>query len=348
MISKAQEQLEATLNHDKQFIKMHRGFHRILNNHKVKKRNTYNKHKTHRTMSRLQIHKHHHTKLKTLFKSESSVMSPTHRNPTDSPPSSAHNSIPTFLPGQNLNPNLNNTYNSNTNVSVPLTRPVNKHTVIRNGIHKSFKNFPRQVKDIAWSRVGISLVLISMCILGINHASSSINHLAQAQKQQHATAMFNNHPVLHANVQATTQKKKNFIATMAHAARNQSKYKISPSLVIAQGILESGWGKSKLYQDDNNAFGVKGKYQGHYSYFNTQEDNGGNHYELAMFRKYPDLEDGIEDHNKLLYHNYLNGIPKNDYIADAKALQKNGYATDPNYAQEIMSVVQENHLSKYD
>ena len=50
----------------------------------------------------------------------------------------------------------------------------------------------------------------------------------------------------------------NFIKTIGNAAvANYPKYKILPSLTIAQAILESGWGKSRLSTECHNYFGMK-------------------------------------------------------------------------------------------
>ena len=74
------------------------------------------------------------------------------------------------------------------------------------------------------------------------------------------------------------------------------------SVMIAQAILESGWGTSTLTTQANNMFGIKGSYNGQYVEMATLEDNGsGNYYQIiAKFRKYPSLRESFQDNAYVL------------------------------------------------
>lgn len=67
------------------------------------------------------------------------------------------------------------------------------------------------------------------------------------------------------------------------------------SVMMAQAILESGWGASTLTTTANNMFGIKGSYNGQYVTMDTYEDDGSGNYYLfsAKFRKYPSLKESF-------------------------------------------------------
>ena len=140
------------------------------------------------------------------------------------------------------------------------------------------------------------------------------------------------------------------------ALQNYKKYKVYPSITIAQSILESGWGKSGLTKKGNNLFGIKSSssWKGESINMRTAEYTSSNkkYYINANFRKYPTLADSILDHGKFLNENsrYANhGV----FIAEnsskqAFALQRAGYATSPTYAIQLISLIQRYNLDRYD
>ena len=101
-----------------------------------------------------------------------------------------------------------------------------------------------------------------------------------------------------------TKKTEEFIQEIGESARKVAKDKnLYASVMIAQAILESGSGNSKLSQKPNyNLFGIKGDYKGQSVSFITYEDNGfGNLYTVeAKFRQYPTYKESMEDYAKLL------------------------------------------------
>ncbi|SFH86764.1 glycoside hydrolase family 73 protein [Pisciglobus halotolerans] len=105
-----------------------------------------------------------------------------------------------------------------------------------------------------------------------------------------------------------------FINSVANAAvQNGKTYGLYPSVIIAQSILESGWGKSKLSgPPNNNLFGIKAEkgYKGPYVAVSTKEWVKDSHYEaggyyitiIANFRKYSSYNETFKDHAEFLKH----------------------------------------------
>ncbi|MCY8425167.1 phage tail protein [Bacillus vallismortis] len=151
--------------------------------------------------------------------------------------------------------------------------------------------------------------------------------------------------------------KEDFIKQIAaDAQRVYQSHQILASLIIAQGCLESAWGTSELATKGHNLFGMKGEYKGQYVTMMTWEViNGENVQVPAKFRKYPSWKESIDD----LANLYLNGVSwdknhyravvgETDYQKATAALVKAGYATDPNYATKLNSIIFTYKLTKYD
>lgn len=139
------------------------------------------------------------------------------------------------------------------------------------------------------------------------------------------------------------------------AQKSQKKYGVFSSIIIAQAILESGWGSSGLTARANNLFGVKAdsSWAGAFVEMETREVYSGNEVMImARFRAYESWSHSIEDHGLFLVENsrYAQyGLFKaKDYIGQAYALKEAGYATDPNYPFLLISIIQEYGLYKYD
>ncbi|MBC2271697.1 GW domain-containing glycosaminoglycan-binding protein [Listeria welshimeri] len=148
-----------------------------------------------------------------------------------------------------------------------------------------------------------------------------------------------------------------FIQSIANDAQDlQKEEKILTSVTLAQAILESNWGKSGLSTSGNNLFGIKGSYEGNSVSMGTQEfSNGKAFHTQANFRKYPDKKASLVDHAQL----FVNGVSGNanlysavigetDYKKAAYAIQDAGYATDPVYAEKLISTIKNYNLDKYD
>ncbi|MBC1999901.1 GW domain-containing glycosaminoglycan-binding protein [Listeria marthii] len=154
-----------------------------------------------------------------------------------------------------------------------------------------------------------------------------------------------------------TLSQQQFIQSIANDAQDlQKDEKILTSVTLAQAILESNWGKSGLSTSANNLFGIKGSYEGSSVSMGTQEfSNGKAYHTQADFRKYPDKKASLVDHAQL----FVNGVSGNselysavigetDYKNAAHAIQDAGYATDPGYAEKLISTIETYHLDRYD
>ena len=157
---------------------------------------------------------------------------------------------------------------------------------------------------------------------------------------------------------ATVQSNQQFLNKAIPAATAaSSKYGTYTSVMIAQAAVESGWGNSGLAQaPNNNLFGIKGSYNGQSANMSTGEyTKGGQYYTTnANFRRYPSYEQSFEDNGSLLRNqmgSYYSGTWVENSSNYAQATQnglQNKYATAPNYAATLNSVIRANHLDRYD
>ncbi len=125
------------------------------------------------------------------------------------------------------------------------------------------------------------------------------------------------------------------------------------SVMIAQAILESGWGRSSLSKAPNyNLFGVKGSYNGQTVYMSTLEYLNGQWVTMSEpFRQYPSYTQSFQDNASVIHGNsYYSGAWKSNTSSylDATAWLTGRYATAPNYASSLNAVIQQYGLTKYD
>lgn len=153
---------------------------------------------------------------------------------------------------------------------------------------------------------------------------------------------------------------RDFIKSIAKDAHKIGKEQdIYASVMMAQAILESDSGKSALAQSPNyNLFGVKGAYNGQSVTFNTLEaDSGNNMFNIqASFRKYPSTKESLEDYADLIKHGIDGNLSiykptwKSETLTykDATSHLSYSYATDPNYAKKLNSIIKHYHLTAFD
>lgn len=153
------------------------------------------------------------------------------------------------------------------------------------------------------------------------------------------------------------QAKQAFIKQVAPEAQAmQNSYHVYASVTIAQAILESQWGTSQLASQYHNLFGIKGTDPNTSRVLTTKEYiNGRWIVTKGRFKVYDSWSDSIKDHTKLMLNgtdtnkeNYQAVVQATSYQQAARELQKAGYATDPNYAQKLISVIQTYKLYNYD
>lgn len=142
------------------------------------------------------------------------------------------------------------------------------------------------------------------------------------------------------------------VAPVIQRVAKQRGYKY-PSAIIAQAILESGWGSSLLAKS-YNFFGMKcgSSWKGKVVGMSTQEQlPNGNYYTIKneAFRAYNSVEDGINGYFDFIstprYSNLKNATSPEDYLKKIKA---DGYATSIKYVENNMRVVNNYNLTKYD
>jgi len=135
-----------------------------------------------------------------------------------------------------------------------------------------------------------------------------------------------------------------------HAERAGKRLGVAPEAILAQAALETGWGKHVMPdmkgQNSFNLFGIKAgsSWDGDTAMRRTIEFEGGvPEYQRASFRAYQDVASTMDDYTALLANNprYEGVVGRgNDTGAFAEALQESGYATDPQYAQKLKSVIE--------
>ncbi|WP_125765583.1 glucosaminidase domain-containing protein [Levilactobacillus mulengensis] len=155
---------------------------------------------------------------------------------------------------------------------------------------------------------------------------------------------------------AATTDPQTFISTLKSPVTTvANKYKLYPSVMMAQAALESAWGTSTLTTTANNYFGIKGAYNGQSVTMQTSEydSNGQLYYTNANFRKYPSAKASMTDNATLL----RNGTSYNPTIysgtwrenaatySDAANALTNTYATAPTYGSSLISIIKTYSLS---
>lgn len=150
-----------------------------------------------------------------------------------------------------------------------------------------------------------------------------------------------------------------FIEIVGETAEDlAARHDLYASVMVAQAILESDWGRSKLTKEANNLFGIKGDYYGQSYQIETAEDDGmGNLYMvMADFRKYPTYHASLQDHADLLSKGLI-GAPdfyagawksRTETYKDATAYLQGRYATDTQYAAKLNSLIEQYDLTRFD
>ncbi|NJL74702.1 MAG: glucosaminidase domain-containing protein [Saprospiraceae bacterium] len=152
-------------------------------------------------------------------------------------------------------------------------------------------------------------------------------------------------------MEAEAKRKKQiaYVKRFAKVAQvEMQKYKIPASITLAQGLIESDCGESRLAKMNNNHFGVKcfskKCNKGHCANFtdDTHKD---------FFIKYNTAWESYRAHSNLLQgsrYKHLQNLNKTDYKSWAKGLKKAGYATDPNYADKLIRLIEDLQLYRLD
>lgn len=148
---------------------------------------------------------------------------------------------------------------------------------------------------------------------------------------------------------ATKSEVQQFIAWIAPFAQQaEETYGVPASVFIAQAAEESSWGTKS---PGNNLFGIKvgGSWSGDKQLLWTREEvNGVSVRVQAWFRKYASKMDSVKDRIKLMGAKRYEGARNVDPHTAARALQSGGYATNSNYANNLIKIMNDYGLTKYD
>lgn len=146
---------------------------------------------------------------------------------------------------------------------------------------------------------------------------------------------------------AYTERAKKYIDEYATLAMfEQRKSGIPASITLGQGILETEAGASELMIEANNHFGIKCKNGWQGPTFSHTDDAPN-----ECFKKYSCAAESYRDHSEHLHRNPryapLFSLPPTDYAGWAKCLKKCGYATNPQYAERLIRIIEDFKLQDY-
>ncbi len=150
------------------------------------------------------------------------------------------------------------------------------------------------------------------------------------------------------SVKVTTAMVLSYIEKYKNIAKEDMiQYGIPASIILGQGILESGAGTGPLSIQANNHFGIKchNEWTGPSVRYNDDVEN-------ECFRKYKDPKESYRDHSLFLitraHYSSLFKLDKNDYKSWAKGLKNAGYATDSAYPTKLIAIIERYHLQNFD
>jgi len=175
-----------------------------------------------------------------------------------------------------------------------------------------------------------ALYVIPLLLLAVSCRSTRVNS-SRIENISHSNSNVANYTSLYA------QK----------AVQEMQRTGIPASITLAQGIIESDYGRSRLATRANNHFGIKchSSWKGKKIYHD--DDKRG-----ECFRSYNSAEESFRDHSDFLVngsrYDFLFSLRLDDYKGWAKGLKKAGYATNPKYASMLIRTIEENKLFLYD
>ncbi|WGH75112.1 glucosaminidase domain-containing protein [Tenacibaculum tangerinum] len=195
--------------------------------------------------------------------------------------------------------------------------------------------------------LAVSALVLTSCGSGKNVVKSTPNEVDLEPKEEKMPEL----PQLEQiqkPLKTTTTHTEIYIQKFAPiAVKKMHEHGIPASITLAQGVLESGSGRSPLALRSNNHFGIKCHrgWQGH-SVTHDDDEKG------ECFRKYKYPETSYEDHSQFLLtrerYASLFKLKNTDYKGWAYGLKRAGYATDRKYPQKLISIIKKYNLDAYD
>jgi flagellum-specific peptidoglycan hydrolase FlgJ len=181
-------------------------------------------------------------------------------------------------------------------------------------------------------------------------AADTVQAPPSEEGQTAAVALVRRLPVLGGTPQ------EQFIASIGEAAvESQEKTGIPASVTIAQAILESYWGSSRLSREANNYFGIKAQTRSGTAgmlWLDVWEVIGGRSImQTQPFRAYNTIAESFVDHARFILENgrYTSALAvRGDARQFARELNRDGYATDPGYAAKLIGLMDRYDLYRFD
>lgn len=150
-------------------------------------------------------------------------------------------------------------------------------------------------------------------------------------------------------IQGAPRHIEQFVSRMTHAARRASHESGVPAeLILSQAALESGWGRREIRAEDGartyNLFGIKASpnWKGKVVHITTTEyENGVPRKVVQPFRAYDSYTESFADYARLISQNrrYSDVVAAASPQEAARSIQRAGYATDPKYADKLISIM---------
>lgn len=154
-------------------------------------------------------------------------------------------------------------------------------------------------------------------------------------------------PLPSVNVRAGSPEERYINLYSEIAIKEMKRTGVPASITLAQGMIESDMGRSRLAVSGNNHFGIKchNGWTGATIYHNDDRRND-------CFRKYRSAEESFRDHSDFLKsgsrYSFLFNLKPDDYRGWASGLRKAGYATNPDYANMVIRKIEDLNLSVFD
>lgn len=185
-------------------------------------------------------------------------------------------------------------------------------------------------------------------------APSSMKSMTSVDNINHTNEIFVNPVKRDRQSGGLPNSSANFIEMLLpHAKTAAQSTGIPPHFMLAQAALESGWGKHEIRHADNspsyNLFGIKAgaNWKGDVvETMTTEYINGVPQKTVEKFRAYNSYAEGFHDYARLLADNprYAKVLQSTDAASFANGLQRAGYATDPQYAEKLLRILNSERL----
>ncbi len=224
--------------------------------------------------------------------------------------------------------------------TVPKKKPVSKPVAVSSSKKKPSSSAVAVPKKSNGAATSVELKAIEE-----NYESAK-----ESDKSNKNTTVYSKTEILEATtrVKVTTAMVMNYISTYKDIAKsNMRQFGIPASIILGQGILESGAGTGPLSALANNHFGIKCHKDWTGPSVNYDDDE-----EQECFRKYDRSIESYQDHAVFLvnrpWYRPLFDLEKDDYKLWAKGLKNAGYATDPKYPEKLIAIIERYQLNQYD